>query len=898
MNSSFEFNSCRCPSHCSISGSNSSISTVSQQINGNRSFPRRISFHTLEQYSPLTEHHRKLSFTTALQKTKQGLGNLFADDEQSPEDLIHNLFRVPNKSDAYIGKLIIVLKNHGLQKNDPRFAPMMRKISEIENEKEEKSNEARDPKHWKLSKNDFKRVISESMSLIVQTIQGDLIVPAWAHFTKIIKEIYEECKPITEGKVANYIPQLARVSPDNWGVAICTVDGQRHSFGNSNIPFCVQSVSKAFNYGIAASEMGAEYVHKYVGQEPSGRLFNEICLDSNNKPHNPMVNSGAIIVTSLIQNKLDMADRFEHMINEYRKISGGEYVGFNNAVFLSETNTADRNYALAYFMKENGCFPPGTGNLKEALDFYFQLCSLEVTCEGMAVMASTLANGGVCPLTGERCIGSRPCRDVLSLMNSCGMYDYSGQFAFHVGLPAKSGVSGVMIVVVPNIMGIALWSPALDKMGNSVRGVEFCKRLIQRFNFHNYDSLVHSESPKFDPRARVGEREKAAVVSLLFAAKAADLNTIRRMYMQKVDLEMADYDKRTALHLAASEGHFDVALFLLEIGKVKPDPKDRWNRTPLDDARSAKHTSVALLLERRMCELQQCQPPTRNNQQPLEALQQTQPPKVVRKSSSMQALTNNISNKEQISTVASSIQQKSYNQNSPNEGVILGQREQLLSQRKTSDIHYNNHEDLQIYGEGSCSSATSNTAFTSEEIKSNNFNNSNEQCCRKESRKNSVISRGFDSINDVIYGPITKNNYFLEDSSADENNFISSKSQTENSQNNDEILHQTLSNRFQLNGVEGVQLVDERITQSEVTKQRHTREEDDEEEESSNSEEEEDILSKHDDDSSTNNSPLLNRRRSVMQWPVPPPQPAAVAATTRFCQNKRWMMGRQLSGNF
>uniref|UniRef100_A0A914MTS1 glutaminase n=1 Tax=Meloidogyne incognita TaxID=6306 RepID=A0A914MTS1_MELIC len=898
MNSSFEFNSCRCPSHCSISGSNSSISTVSQQINGNRSFPRRISFHTLEQYSPLTEHHRKLSFTTALQKTKQGLGNLFADDEQSPEDLIHNLFRVPNKSDAYIGKLIIVLKNHGLQKNDPRFAPMMRKISEIENEKEEKSNEARDPKHWKLSKNDFKRVISESMSLIVQTIQGDLIVPAWAHFTKIIKEIYEECKPITEGKVANYIPQLARVSPDNWGVAICTVDGQRHSFGNSNIPFCVQSVSKAFNYGIAASEMGAEYVHKYVGQEPSGRLFNEICLDSNNKPHNPMVNSGAIIVTSLIQNKLDMADRFEHMINEYRKISGGEYVGFNNAVFLSETNTADRNYALAYFMKENGCFPPGTGNLKEALDFYFQLCSLEVTCEGMAVMASTLANGGVCPLTGERCIGSRPCRDVLSLMNSCGMYDYSGQFAFHVGLPAKSGVSGVMIVVVPNIMGIALWSPALDKMGNSVRGVEFCKRLIQRFNFHNYDSLVHSESPKFDPRARVGEREKAAVVSLLFAAKAADLNTIRRMYMQKVDLEMADYDKRTALHLAASEGHFDVALFLLEIGKVKPDPKDRWNRTPLDDARSAKHTSVALLLERRMCEIQQCQPSLKNNQQPLEALPQTQPPKVVRKSSSMQALTNNISNKEQISTVASSIQQKSYNQNTPNESVIMGQREQLLSQRKPSDIHYNNHEDLQIYGEGSCSSATSNTAFTSEEIKSNNLNNSNEQCYKKESRKNSVILRGFDSINDVIYGPITKNNYFLEDSSADENNFISSKSQTENSQNNDEILHQTLSNRFQLNGVEGVQLVDERITQSEVTKQRHTREEDDEEEESSNSEEEEDILSKHDDDSSTNNSPLLNRRRSGMQWPVPPPQPAAVAATTRFCQNKRWMMGRQLSGNF
>lgn len=189
--------------------------------------------------------------------------------------------------------------------------------------------------------------------------------------------------------------------------------------------------------------------------------------------------------------------------------------------FLSERSTADRNFALAYYMKENGCFPQETTCLIEALDFYFQLCSLEVTCESAAIMAATLANGGVCPITGERsarlflffgfrkwgrlyfiffvlinfpcifycikrcaplvefqffrCIGSRPCRDVLSLMNSCGMYDYSGQFAFHVGLPAKSGVSGIMIVVVPNLMGLALWSPPLDKMGNSCRGVAFCK---------------------------------------------------------------------------------------------------------------------------------------------------------------------------------------------------------------------------------------------------------------------------------------------------------------------------------------------------------------------------------------------------------------------------------------
>ncbi|KAL3081470.1 hypothetical protein niasHS_011714 [Heterodera schachtii] len=519
---------------------------VSSPMNGHSApqLRRRLSTNTLEQFAPLKDDDRRLSLQSVILKTKDGLDNPFACDEQSPEELIYNLFKIPHKSDASIGKLIMVLKNYGLQENDPRLAPMMRKIREIENEKEERMNEARDPKHWKMSHNDFKRVIGESLSLIVQTLQNDLIVPAWAHF--------------------------ARMSPNYWGVSICTVDGQRISFGDCKVPFCVQSVSKALNYSIAASEMGAEYVHQYVGQEPSGRLFNEICLDPNNKPHNPMVNSGAIIVSSLIRAQLNMADRFEYMINEYKKMAGAA--------------TADRNFALAYFMKENGCFPEESKHtsLKETLDFYFQLCSLE----------------GVCPLTGERCIGSRPCRDVLSLMNSCGMYDYSGQFAFHVGLPAKSGVSGVTIVVVPNLMGIALWSPPLDRMGNSCRGVHFCKKLIDRFNFHNYDSLAHNESQKFDPRRRVGEREKTAVVSLLFASKAECI-------CKAVTWRWPDYDKRTALHLAASEGHFDVALFLLETGKVQPDPRDRWNRTPLDDARSEHHTSVALMLERRMQDIAQ-----------------------------------------------------------------------------------------------------------------------------------------------------------------------------------------------------------------------------------------------------------------------------------------------------
>ncbi|KAH7708982.1 Glutaminase [Aphelenchoides avenae] len=562
---------------------------------------RKISMGTLQQYSPIMEQRSSQSTIEMIQATAEGLWHTFACDEPSPEDLIFNLFKIPNKEEASIGKLIMVLKNYGLQESDPRLLPMMHRIKEIEKAREEQVNEAKDPKHWKLGKEEFKKCIAESLALISQTLQNDLVVPSWGQFTSRIQDIYEKCKGVTGGKLADYIPQLARLDPNRWGVAICTVDGQRTSFGDAKMPFCIQSVSKAFNYAIAASEHGAEFVHRYVGQEPSGRLFNEICLDTNNKPHNPMVNSGAIIVTSLIQNKLNMADRFDHMLNAYRQISGGEYVGFNNAVFLSERSTADRNFALSYFMKENGCFPPETNSLAEALDFYFQLCSLEVTCESAAVMAATLANGGVCPITDERCIGSRPCRDVLSLMNSCGMYDYSGQYAFHVGLPAKSGVSGVVIVVIPNLCGFALWSPPLDRMGNSCRGIEFCKELIANFNFHNYDSLVHNdEVQKFDPRRRVGDRQKDQVVSLLFAAKAGDINTIRRMYMQGCNMELADYDKRTALHLAASEDRPEVILFLLNTAKVRPDPKDRWHRTPLQDARGEGHLTCVHLLEKAM----------------------------------------------------------------------------------------------------------------------------------------------------------------------------------------------------------------------------------------------------------------------------------------------------------
>lgn len=237
-----------------------------------------------------------------------------------------------------------------------------------------------------------------------------------------------------------------------------------------------------------------------MGREPSGVSFNELKLNSHGRPHNPMINAGAIVCCSLIQREREFADRFDHVTNTWKELSGGEKTGFSNAEYLSERATADRNFALGYFMRENGAFPPNT-DIVQTLEFYFQCCSIEANAEKLSVVAATLANAGVCPTTGRRVFSPETVQRCLSLMYSCGMYDFSGEFALTIGLPAKSGVFGALMVVVPNVGGFCIWSPRIDKHGNSVRGLTFCRRLVERFNFHNYDNLTGLTDKK-DPRRR------------------------------------------------------------------------------------------------------------------------------------------------------------------------------------------------------------------------------------------------------------------------------------------------------------------------------------------------------------------------------------------------------------
>lgn len=515
--------------------------------------------------------------------------------EESSEELekinIFNVHKNPSTGQINVGNFLTAMERTGFCRTDPRLSNLMTSLKTLHAQVGE---EGTLPENINLDFKTFSKLIDENLVIITQVLNKKLVIPEFPEFTSLLKEMFDSCKKNNHGQVASYIPQLARYSPDEWALSICTVDGQRFSIGDTNTNFTLQSCSKPFTYAICLNELGPDVVHRFVSHEPSGRNFNEICLDSSLKPHNPMLNSGAIMTIALalelLEPKMKIAEKFDYLLNYIKRIAGGEYVGFNNSVFLSERESADRNFAMAYYMRENKCFPPNT-DLHRVMDLYFQSCSMEVTADTLSVMGSTLANGGICPITGVKVLTADCVRNVLSLMFSCGMYNYSGEFAFKVGLPAKSGVSGALIVVIPNVMGIGMWSPPLDDKGNTVRGLQFSEELVDKFNFHRFDNLRHSEK-KLDPRRSTYEKKGLSVVSVLFAAKSGDVTALQRMFMQGIDLNDSDYDGRTALHVCSAEGHIDCVKFLIEIAQVNMKPLDRWGFTPVQEAARFNHEDV------------------------------------------------------------------------------------------------------------------------------------------------------------------------------------------------------------------------------------------------------------------------------------------------------------------
>jgi glutaminase len=312
--------------------------------------------------------------------------------------------------------------------------------------------------------------------------QGDLETTA-SPFLEVIQDLYSKYKSLKEGAVANYIPELAKVNPDLFSICIVTVDGQIYEVGDFEQLFTIQSISKVFAYGLALEDHGRDYVLTRVGVEPTGDAFNAIILDEqSNRPLNPMVNAGAIATTSLIKGT-GATERLNRMLEMFKRYIGHD-VFVDISVFTSERSTGHRNRAMAHLMLNFGMIDQ---NIEESLDLYFQQCAVMVNCRDLAVMAATLANKGINPITQEQAVKGSYIKDILSVMYTCGMYNFAGEWAYKIGIPAKSGVCGGIIAVVPHQMGIGVFSPLLDVRGNSVRGVKVCEELSQQLGLHLFE---------------------------------------------------------------------------------------------------------------------------------------------------------------------------------------------------------------------------------------------------------------------------------------------------------------------------------------------------------------------------------------------------------------------------
>jgi glutaminase len=302
---------------------------------------------------------------------------------------------------------------------------------------------------------------------------------------RYLDDVHRGLKEYNEGEVASYIPELLRADPDWFGITIATVDGHVYQVGDTQQPFTIQSISKAFVYGLALEENGLDKMAARVDVEPSGEAFNSISLrPDTGRPLNPMINAGAIATTAMVEGT-DCDTKLANIMAAFERYTG-HALDIDQDVYQSEKETGHRNRAIAHLLRGFGILedPP-----EGILDVYFQQCSINVTCRDLAVMGACLANNGVNPITAVRTLKTEYIPKVLSVMGTCGMYDYSGNWVYTVGMPAKSGVGGGIVAVLPGQLGLAVFSPRLDERGNSARGIKVCEKISADYGLHLYHSV-------------------------------------------------------------------------------------------------------------------------------------------------------------------------------------------------------------------------------------------------------------------------------------------------------------------------------------------------------------------------------------------------------------------------
>ena len=298
--------------------------------------------------------------------------------------------------------------------------------------------------------------------------------------TRYLRALHERFQPLAAGEVATYIPELAGAHPGWFGISLATADGHVYEVGDTRRPFTIQSISKPFVYGLALEDRGKPAVLERIGVEPTGDAFNEISLESSTgRPRNPMINAGAIAATSLVVGD-SLEDRWARIAALF-SMYAGRGLELDEKVYRSERDTGHRNRAIGHMLRNAGIIERDP---EPDLDLYFRQCSIEVTCRDLSIMGATLATGGENPVTRQRVLRPSNVDEVLSVMTTCGMYDYAGEWVYRVGLPAKSGVGGGILAVLPGQLAIGVFSPPLDARGNSVRGVAVCEALSDDLELH------------------------------------------------------------------------------------------------------------------------------------------------------------------------------------------------------------------------------------------------------------------------------------------------------------------------------------------------------------------------------------------------------------------------------
>lgn len=423
---------------------------------------------------------------------------------------------------------------------------------------------------------------------------------------RYLDRIRAEHADVADGALACYIPELACVDPNRFGVSLSSSDGFVYESGDAGVEFTIQSISKPFTYALALDRIGQDAVDEKIGVEPSGEAFNEISVDKTSKtPKNPMINAGAIAAVSLIP--ASTPDERFALIQQFYSACAGRRLELDHDVYASEKATGSRNRAIAYMLQSFGVLDDDPDDV---LDVYFRQCSFNVTATDLARMAATLARGGVNPMTGRRVTNAAVVRRTLSVMVTCGMYDAAGDWVSAVGMPAKSGVGGGIVAVLPGQLGIGVYSPLLDARGNSVRGVLLCRSLSEQLGLHFLNVSRDSRATLravYEPCDNVRVYETQG--DLLFCGAEQLVRTVDRD-RDAFDVAILDVSRVDDIDGAARRLLSDMSAALRAQGKdgylVDPDgivirnePElEALRYVSLDDAVSAAKESVRAGLER------------------------------------------------------------------------------------------------------------------------------------------------------------------------------------------------------------------------------------------------------------------------------------------------------------